>query len=119
MKQTVMFQRPLFIVKYWLGWILFFVLCKFAFLLSNLGETKSAGADLSLGSLFYGLRMDGSMAAYLALPVCLLVICSVFIRWFQRPIIYQVYTASILLLMLVLVVADIGLFKAWGSRLDA
>ena len=59
------------------------------------------------------------MAAYITLPVCIIILLSVFINVFQKPVIINVYVGIILFLALFLSVADIGLFKAWGYRIDA
>ncbi len=114
-----MFGRPVFIIKYWVWWLLFFAMARAAFLVSNSAEVKTAGLKLALASLFYGLRMDMSMAAYIVLPVALFVMLSVFLPLFRRKAVYQVYTGILLVLTLLILFADIGLFKAWGSRLDA
>lgn len=63
--------------------------------------------------------MDLSMAAYITLPVCIIILLSVFIIVFQKPVIINIYTGIILFFALFLSIADIGLFKAWGYRIDA
>jgi phosphoglycerol transferase MdoB-like AlkP superfamily enzyme len=100
-------------------WILFFIIARIGFLVSNFAEVKAAGLKLSFGSLLFGLRMDMSMAAYIVLPVSIFVMLSLFLHWFRSKTIYQVYTALVGFTILLIVFADIGLFKAWGSRIDA
>jgi phosphoglycerol transferase MdoB-like AlkP superfamily enzyme len=114
-----MLSRIYFILRYWLLWILFFEVCRVVFLLANFTETKAAGFQNALGSLFHGLRMDLSMAAYITLPVCIIILFSVFIRFFQKSAVINIYTGIILSFTLFLSIADIGLFKAWGYRIDA
>ncbi len=114
-----MFHRPIFILKYWLWWILFFIGARIVFLLGNFGQVSAQELKLTSGSLFYGLRMDMSMAAYIVLPVVILVILSIFFKPFRNGLVYKIYTAVLLFFILLIVVADIGLFRAWGSRLDA
>lgn len=114
-----MFTRVWFIVKYWLLWILFFEMARLAFLFANYRELKAAGWGLSFQSLWYGLRMDLSAAAYITLPLGLLVLLSVFIAPFRKSIIYSIYTGIILLLVLLILFADVGLYQAWGTRVDA
>lgn len=111
--------RIFFILKYLLLWMLFFELCRVAFLLANYSETKAAGWGNAAGSLWHGLKMDLSMAAYISLPVCIFILLSVFFAFFLRPLIYLIYSGIILGLAIFIAVADIGLFKAWGSRIDA
>jgi phosphoglycerol transferase MdoB-like AlkP superfamily enzyme len=114
-----MLKRPLFIVKYWICWILLFEAARVGFLLANFREVQLAGAGLSFRSLFYGLRMDLSMATYIVLPVILFVILSHFIKFFRSGLLYLGYTSLVLLFILPALFADVGLFKAWGTRLDA
>ncbi len=113
-----MFKRIVFVFTYWFCWLLFFEAARIVFLVANLAEVGRSGTPAVLPALWYGLRMDASMAAYFTLPVLLAVIVSVFIKPFGKPLLYKLYTCIILLVVLVLLFADIGLFKAWGFRLD-
>lgn len=114
-----MLAKVWFILKYWFCWILFFEVARIGFILTNLNEVENAGLRTSLLSLWYGIRMDMSTAAYITLPVALAVLISVFLKPFRNAIIYKIYTTIVLFLVLLILVADIGLFKAWGSRIDA
>lgn len=105
-----------FIIKYWIGWIIFFEICRLVFLLVNFTKSANAGFNNFWGSLFYGCRMDMSMAAYITLPVCLFVIASILFKLLQKRAIYFIYSAIIAFPVLLLLFADIGLFNAWGAR---
>lgn len=113
-----MLKRILFIVKYWLCWILLFDLARLAFIFSNPGEVTVKNRSEVYASLWHGLLMDASMAAYLTLPILIGVLLSVFFLFFMKPLYYIIYTKIVLSLVLILLFADIGLFKAWGFRLD-
>ena len=108
----------LFAVKYWIGWILFFALTRLAFLCFNFKEASLAGLQNFIGSMWHGARMDISMAAYFTLPIMLLLLLAFFFKSFQKKSVYFSYTAIILLPVLILLFADMGLFKAWGNRVD-
>ncbi len=108
-----------FVLVYWLVVILFFQFGRVIFLLFNIPELKETGTLNVIPSAWYGLRMDMSMAAYLTIPILLLCLLALFIRKLRAPFAYIIYTAIILLLVLILLVADLGLFNAWGFRLDA
>lgn len=108
----------LFAVKYWIGWILFFALTRLAFLCFNFKEASLAGLQNFIGSMWHGARMDMSMAAYFTLPIMLLLLLAFFFKSFQKKSVYFSYTAIILLPVLILLFADMGLFKAWGNRVD-
>jgi phosphoglycerol transferase MdoB-like AlkP superfamily enzyme len=114
-----MLSKILFIVKYWLAWIVFFELARLVFLLSNYSEFKQAGLDVVIPSLWYGLRMDLSLSAYLTLPVALCINFSDFFPFCKKPRIYIIYTAMLLFFVSVILMVDIGLFQAWGSRIDS
>lgn len=114
-----MFPKAWFIILYWFGWIIFFQLARFIFILGNFSVVKQAGINNFFGSAFWGLRMDMSMAAYIALPVCLLVLLSVFFPPLRKPVVYKWYSFIVLLPILLLSTADIGLFKEWGFRIDS
>ena len=114
-----MFTRVWFIVKYWICWIGFFEAARVAFILSNFKEMKAAGVGLSSLSLWFGLKMDLSAAAYITLPVAALCLLSISLRLLRNQHGYIIYTAAILLLLLIIVFADIGLYHAWLFRIDS
>ncbi|MFT3981694.1 MAG: LTA synthase family protein [Ferruginibacter sp.] len=113
-----MLKSVWFIIKYWLGWVIFFEIARLLFLLTNFKETSDAGVRNFLGSLFYGCRMDMSMAAYISLPICFFVAAAIFIKAFRKKSLYFTYSAIVILPILMLLFADTGLFKAWGIRVD-
>lgn len=114
-----MLSKTWFIAGYWVCWILFFEITRLAFLAKNFTEAKAAGLHISLLSLWYGARMDMSMAAYITLPVAILITFSVFIKQLQKLFIFKIYTGIVLFVMLLLIAIDVNLFKAWGYRIDA
>ena len=113
-----MLKRLLFIIFYILAWTVFFEIARIYFLLSAWQYTSKVPADLIFQSLRYGLKMDISMASYIAIPVCLFIIAGLFIPFFRKPKIYIIYTGIILFIQNLLIVADAELYKAWGSRID-
>lgn len=112
-------EKPAFVLLYWFAWIIFFELFRLVFLFANYNEAVQAGLGTAFQSLWYGLRMDMSAAAYVLLPVCFFVLLSNFFLFFRRKLIYIIYTAIVLFLILILQFADLGIFQAWGTRLDA
>ena len=114
-----MLAKAWFIIKYWIAWVLFFEVARLAFLILNITELKNAGVNTCLLSLWFGAKMDMSMAAYITLPVALMVLFSIFIKGLQKSIFYKTYTSVLIPVVLLLLFTDIGLFKAWGSRLDS
>ncbi len=69
-------------------------------------------------SMWYGLRMDVSMTAYFMLPVLMYLLINTITGSVYRSSFLKLYSALIISICIFLFVADIGLFKAWGFRLD-
>ncbi|MFZ1528709.1 MAG: sulfatase-like hydrolase/transferase [Ferruginibacter sp.] len=114
-----MFSRIFFIIKYWLLWILVFQLGRIAFLLFNKAEAIPAGFSQNAKSLWYGLRMDMSMAAYISIPILLFLLLGLVIPFFNKPLLYKLFTALVLFFVLLAFAVDINAYRAWGNRLDA
>ncbi|MEO6405189.1 MAG: sulfatase-like hydrolase/transferase [Ferruginibacter sp.] len=108
-----------FLFFYWMIWVIFFEIARLVFLFTNYSEWEQAGTMEGLRSLLYGLRMDMSMAAYLAIPVILFILISYPFPFFRRAVLYKIYTSILLILIVLVLISDIGLYKAWGSRIDA
>lgn len=114
-----MTNKFLFILRYWFAWIVIFLLARLFFFIANLKETRFAGIREVLKSFLYGLRMDASMAAYITIPVVVIILFALLIRPLQKPVIIKFYTGMILILVLLTLSIDINIYKAWGSRIDA
>src|SRR3954471_23629337 len=112
-----MIGRLKFIIVYFIAWIFFFELSRLLFLLYNFSEARKLSFTTSLLSLWYGMRMDASMAAYILLPVCLFVLASLFITFFRKLIVYRIYTGIILFFILLIILSDLEIYKSWGFRI--
>ncbi len=104
---------------YWLTWILIFQLARMAFVLYQWADSSSTGFSTIMQSFWYGARMDASMAAYILLPVCLLLLLAHAIPFFRKPITYYWYNRIISLPILMILFADLPAYRAWGFRMDA
>jgi phosphoglycerol transferase MdoB-like AlkP superfamily enzyme len=114
-----MLKKIFFLLIYIFAWIIFFEVARVFFLLSTLDYAKETPSSLVLQSLWYGLKMDFSMAAYLTAPVCFFVIAALFIPFFRKKWIYLIYTGIILFIQLLLIITDSESYKAWGTRIDS
>ena len=114
-----MLKKILFLFNYLFTWVIFFEVARVFFLLSTMQYAKETPSSLVLQSLWFGLKMDLSMAAYLTALVCVFVIASLFIPLFRKTWIYLAYTGIILFILLLLIVTDVESFKAWGTRIDS
>ncbi len=106
-------------IYYFLYWILFFIAAKIAFLLYNF-HLAGTLTSLEVFKVFlYGLRMDASFAAYICIfPFLLFLIKSIFVNFSVKKII-RVYTYILVAIISFLIIADLGLYTAWGYRMDA
>lgn len=111
-------HRPLFAVTCGLLWILLFQAGRAAFMIYNHSLSPQTPLSSLLYSMLAGLRMDASMAAYLILPVCLLLAVACFIPAAGNRKIFLTYSAIMLFPVMMLIVCDLPAYEAWGYRLD-
>lgn len=101
-------------------WLLFFTVTRLVFLVFHLGLASTLGTATLAGTLWHGLRLDLSGAAYLSLIPFLLVAGSVagrLTRWAARLLLGYTLLATAALSLLA--AADLEVFRAWGRRIDA
>src|SRR6476660_7442178 len=96
-------NKPWFIIKYWLKWIVFFEMGRLLFLFKNHGLLRSISKTEALKTLWHGARMDMSLAAYITIPVILILLAGVYIPSLRKLIIMQVYTGIVTVFMLLLI----------------
>jgi phosphoglycerol transferase MdoB-like AlkP superfamily enzyme len=108
-----------FLLLYFLAWVLLFELLRILFLVYHFSDTSQLNFLNIAATCWYGLRMDLSMASYILLPACLFVLLSLIIPFFRRPFLYKLYTYIILFMVLLIAIADLEVYKAWGFRIDA
>src|SRR5688572_26853708 len=113
-----MLKKIFFLLIYIFAWMIFFEIARIYFLASTSQYAKEVPPSLLFQSLWVGLKMDVSMAAYLTLLVCLFVTLALFIPFFRKKHVYFVYTGIILFIQLVITIADAESYKAWGTKLD-
>ena len=107
-----------FLLLYYTGWVVFFELMRVLFLVYHHDKAADLPAATLLATIWYGLRMDLSVAAYILIPVCIFVLLSLFIHFFRRLLIYRIYTVLVLLLVSIISLTDMELYAAWGFRID-
>ncbi len=111
-------KKVLFLLVYLFTWLAFFELARVFFLLRTWDYATNVPSGLLFQSLWFGLKMDISMAAYITILVCLFAIAGLFIPFFRGKKIYIIYSAIILFIQLLLIIADAEIYKAWGNRID-
>jgi hypothetical protein len=106
--------------RYFLFWLLFFVVARVAFLVYYAGKAATLPLRTLIGTFGYGLRLDASMAAYLCLlPFVFFVASSLAGPRFSLGRVVAGYSAVVGVVLAVLFTADLGLYAAWGFRLDS
>lgn len=110
-------QRLFFILKYALGWLIFFLSIKIIFLLANI---KLSIEWLKIWPLILtkGILLDFSVLGYILILPALLMIFNTLIpgKWYM--IVIRAFTYIILVCFSFLVIADIVIYPEWGFRLD-
>ncbi|HSC20418.1 MAG TPA: sulfatase-like hydrolase/transferase [Solirubrobacterales bacterium] len=111
--------RLLFLLKYCLFWLAFFVVGKLVFLAWYFPQTAALPLSTTLGIVFYGLRMDATATAFVAAVPFLLVLASTVVPWrLVRPLLFW-WTAPLVVFVGGLTAGDLELYKEWGYRIDA
>ena len=110
--------RFLFLLRYFVFWVLIFILQKILFMVFNLPESSQLSVLTWLGVLWHGLPLDLSITAYLlVIPT----IATCFLSFFKidyTRIFMKIYNYIILFIVLLLGVIDMELYSWWGFKLD-
>ena len=114
-----MLKKIFFLLIYIFTWVIFFEIARVFFLLSTMEYAKETPSSFVLQSLWFGLKMDLSMTAYLTALVCVFVLAALFIPFFRKKWMYLIYTGIILFIQLLLIITDSESYKAWGTRIDS
>jgi phosphoglycerol transferase MdoB-like AlkP superfamily enzyme len=114
-----MLGRIKFLLLYFFSWVLLFEAARVLFLIYNAGQSSQLSSGTKANILLYGLRMDLSMASYILLPICAFVILADFIRFFQKTLVYKIYSYVVLFFVLLIVLSDLEIYRSWGFRVDA
>ncbi len=105
--------------RYFVFWLVFFAGCRGVFLIYHGAKTAALGWNQVLGTFWYGLRLDASMAAYWsAVPFLLFVVGSLRGPRFALGRVVGVYSAVLVAALATLTAADLELYKVWGFRVD-
>ncbi|HWZ34846.1 MAG TPA: sulfatase-like hydrolase/transferase [Mucilaginibacter sp.] len=107
-------------IRFYIFWLLFFALTRVVFEIYF--HTKLRGASFAdiLRTYLYGIRMDASATAYIAILPLLVFI----INWFAgsnkhiKPVWLKVYTWFCLFCISLIAVVDLGIFAEWGAKVN-
>ena len=113
-----MLKRLRFLGVYVFFWVMLFEGCRVLFLLYEWRKSSHLGAGLIAGTLASGSQMDLSAACYLTLIPLLIIASDGFIPSRITIRLIEWLTLPLIVVVTVLVVSDLGLFAAWGFRID-
>lgn len=112
-------KRSIFLVKYYIFWVIVALLMKSIFLLWNFEESAALSGNDIWGVYLHGFRMDLSFAGYMAgAGVVLALLCSVITSHYAKKF-FNVLTAILLTIVVVVSVVDMEIFANWGTHSDA
>ena len=112
-------SRLRFLALYLLYWLGFFLVLRAVFLLASADQALALHTGTLLGTFLHGFRLDLSAAAYLSLPAFLLLAAATAPRARAWGALIFPYTAAAIVALTLLTVADLGVFRGWGQRIDA
>ena len=107
------------LLKYFLFWIVFFAFARLFFLLFYFDKSIEIGLKNVFLSFVYGIQLDLSFTAYLCLFPFLLISFSFFIEKNIIKKILNFYSFTVIIFCSLMMVIDVGLYKAWGVRIDS
>ena len=102
--------------KYFLFWLLYFLMSKLIFLFYNFDLTSSLTFTEILGIFAHGMKMDLSMISYLMLVPGVLLSVSFLFNPKVLVGIFRVYTFLLLVVITFVNLLDLGLYPHWGTR---
>lgn len=111
-------QRLLFFFKYYLFWLLFFLIQKPIFMLSQLPRMGHLSFVDWLAVPWHALPLDLSVASYVMLFIGLISAVMCVVRLPHANRVLDIYTGILLAVGLITFIGDIGVFPAWGFHLD-
>lgn len=108
-----------FFVKYYLFWVLFFVINKVLFEIWNAAKLSEFSFSDILNTFLHGLHMDASMAGYFCALPFLLVICTWLFNKEKitlKPI--NIYSYILIAITATAAIIDVNIHREWGTKLN-
>ncbi len=108
-----------FFVKYYLFWILFFVLNKVLFEIWNFTKLSEFSTLEILKTFSHGLHMDASMAGYFcALPFLFVIVAWLFNKQQLSLKIINLYSYVLITITAITAIIDVNIYREWGTKLN-
>lgn len=111
--------RIQFILKYFLFWLLFFLVARILFMAYEFNLTIQISAFDWFNIFIRGAWMDISLIGYVLLisGLALAALTLLNVKWIKG--FFKYYTAILIILFSIIIVSDLELYRNWGFRIDA
>tara|TARA_B100000767_G_C19771505_1_gene540297 strand:- start:730 stop:2595 length:1866 start_codon:yes stop_codon:yes gene_type:complete len=113
-----LYSSIIFNIKYFGAWVIYFVIARLIFLVYYFDFTKALDKNEFSSIIIYGLRLDLSIAGYLAVIPFLLTFFSVLINGNLIKLFHKTYSFILVLFLNTLFISDLFLYSYWKTRLD-
>jgi len=116
-----MLKNLIFFARFFLFWLLFFLLDRLIFLAVNFTDLKSAPILEVLAATYHGLRLDLSMTAYIAvIPLLFYTGYILVVKKNKIPFGWlAIYNTVLIVLFSIIGMANINIYREWGSKINA
>ncbi|HKB55186.1 MAG TPA: LTA synthase family protein, partial [Ramlibacter sp.] len=112
-------DRVLFLAWYLLYWTATFIAARAVFLAYEHHATAQLGIGTIAGVFAHGARMDLSAAAYATIMPTLIVVFGRVLPPRGVRLAIATYTYALIIVTALFTAGDLGIYDAWGTRLDA
>jgi len=111
-------KRLLALAYYAIFWLVFFIIARSIFLISQYQNTSQQTLAGILGTFWHGSKLDISMTGYFLLIPTLLGLVSVYFNgdWYMKFV--RWFTYCLIIVSSSIVIADTNLYSYWGFRMD-
>lgn len=106
-------------IRFFLFWLVYFAITRATFEIYFYEHLHGVSALDIIKTFLYGIRMDASATAYIAIIPLLIFL----IGWFTnskpiKPIWLRVYTWFCIFLISLIAIVDLGIFTEWGAKVN-
>lgn len=113
-----MTQRIVTILKYYLFWIIFFIINRLFFVLYNFSQTAELTVKTVVQCFISGLKLDVSMGGYVTVLFALVVALTIKSKPVITKNINGFFTIFFIIIFSIIGICDCELYRNWGFRMD-
>ena len=116
---NAMTQRLFIIAKYFIFWLLFFVVTRLFFEIYNIRLTAALAFGTILGTFGHGIKLDLSTCSYLVDVALLIMILTFWCNGRVTAAIINIITVLCIVSFSIIGICDCELYRNWGFRMDS